>query len=131
MKKYIIPAVILVAIATTAGWMLQKNKPDNAAVKGAIIQTVIYLDVRTDQEWQEGHLSDAVHFDLAKLQQGLLPNLDKSAQLNVYCKSGRRAEEAKNILTQNGFTNVRNAGGFADLQNQGIKLCVGTQTSCN
>ena len=131
MKKYIIPAVILVAIATTAGWMLQKNKSDNGAVKGAIIQTAIYLDVRTDQEWQEGHLSDAVHFDLAKLQQGLLPDLDKSAEINVYCRSGRRAEEAKNILAQNGFTNVKNAGALADLQTQEKKVCTGNLVSCN
>jgi rhodanese-related sulfurtransferase len=81
----------------------------------------LFIDVRTDEEWNEGRLDGALHFELARLQQGQLPDLAKDAPIAVYCRRGVRAEQARKILQENSFLNVRNAGGFDDLMAQGKK----------
>ena len=80
-----------------------------------------FIDVRTDEEWNEGHLLGAMHFELAKLMKGQLPDLPKDAPIATYCRRGHRAGQALKILQENGFTNARNAGGFDDLKASGKK----------
>jgi phage shock protein E len=86
-------------------------------------QPPIFIDVRTDEEWAAGHIDGALHFDLARLQQGELPDVPKNAAIGLYCRSGVRAGEALQILQENGFANVRNAGGFSALADQRMKTC--------
>jgi phage shock protein E len=77
-----------------------------------------FIDVRTDKEWAEGHLDGALRFDLALLLHGQLPDIKKDAQIALYCRAGRRAGLALQILQEHGFTSARNAGGFDDLIRQ-------------
>lgn len=72
----------------------------------------MYLDVRTKEEYEAGHYPDALHHDLSLLMQGIMPPLEKNIEIKVYCRSGNRSEIAKEILIENGFTNVTNIGGF-------------------
>jgi len=75
----------------------------------------VLLDVRTDQELAEtGMALNANHFDLARLQSGELPEHSKSLKTYIYCKTGARADQAKEILEANGFEQVVNIGGFTD-----------------
>lgn len=74
----------------------------------------LFIDVRTDEEWNDGHLNGALHFELARLEQGELPDLKKDVSIAVYCRSGIRAEQALRILKKNGFINIRNVGGYDD-----------------
>jgi phage shock protein E len=76
----------------------------------------IFIDARTEGEWNEGHLEGALHFELAWLEQGQLPSLGKDTPIVVYCRSGIRAERALSILKKYGFLHVRNAGGYNDLK---------------
>ena len=73
---------------------------------------MVYLDVRTKSEYDEGYYDNAIHHDLALLMQGVLPNIDKDAEIYVYCRSGNRSEVAKEILIKYGFSHVKNIGGF-------------------
>jgi phage shock protein E len=132
-KKYLFFGLVGFALIAS-GYLFWQSRPqaDNVgAVKGAKIVAETYIDVRTDQEWQQGHLDGAMHFDLALLQQGQLPGLPKDTPIALYCRTGVRAGQALQILQQNGFTNARNAGGFAALQAQGNKVCLGIEPSCN
>ena len=91
----------------------------------------VFLDVRTPEEWNESHIDGAVFHELKFLQEGIMPDLSKDTPIAIYYRSGRRAEEAKGILEQNGFTNVRNAGGLADLEkNENVKVCGITGGQC-
>ncbi len=76
----------------------------------------LFVDVRTEEEWDDGHLDGALHFELARLEQGKLPDLKKDIPIAVYCRRGIRAEQALRILKKKGFMNVRNAGGYDDLK---------------
>lgn len=116
MKKYLIVAAVIIIAGSLTGIVLARNHRGAGAVKGAAVKAETFIDVRTDQEWAAGHLDGAMHFDLARLQQGELPPLPKDAAIALYCRSGHRAGQALQILQQNGFSHVRNAGAFTDLQ---------------
>ena len=82
----------------------------------------IWIDVRSAEEFNSGHLQDAVNIPhdqiLARIQ-AVSP--DKNAPVNLYCRSGRRAETALNELKNAGYTNVTNHGGYEDLVKKGLK----------
>lgn len=82
----------------------------------------IWIDVRSAQEFNEGHLQDALnipHSEIAEKIAQVSPN--KDAPINLYCRSGRRAEEALNVLKNLGYTNVTNHGGYQELLKKGLK----------
>lgn len=70
------------------------------------------LDVRTPNEFAEGHVPGAVnvaHSDLGG-RLAMLPE-DKSAEIVVHCESGRRASVAEKVLLEAGYTNVFDLAG--------------------
>jgi phage shock protein E len=74
------------------------------------------VDVRTDFEYREGHLPGALNIPHDQITSRLneLPS-DKARPVVLYCRSGRRSGIAQKALADRGFTNVINAGGYADL----------------
>ena len=82
----------------------------------------VWIDVRSPEEFNEGHLQGAVnvpHEQIASQIARISP--DKNAPVNLYCRSGRRAEVALQELKKLGYTNVTNHGGYQDLLNKGVK----------
>lgn len=72
----------------------------------------ILLDVRTKQEFNEGHLNGAIaipYYDISKSIKSLVPN--KEQEIIVYCKSGGRGIRAVQILNELGYINVLNLKG--------------------
>ena len=82
----------------------------------------VWIDVRSAEEFNAGHLQDAMNIPhdqiLARIQ-AVSP--DKNAPVNLYCRSGRRAEIALNELKNAGYTNVTNHGGYEDLVKKRLK----------
>ena len=75
----------------------------------------VVIDVRTLEEWNQGHLSLASHIewkDIGNKIQEVAPN--KKRQIIIYCRSGNRSTKAKSILLDLGYINVVNAGGLDD-----------------
>lgn len=77
------------------------------------------LDVRTPAEWNEARAEGAVHLDLARIQAGELPPIDREERIYVYCRTGNRAGQAIEILEEAGFTDLVNIGGLGDWQGAG------------
>lgn len=77
---------------------------------------MIYIDVRTPEEFASGHYPDAINHPVELIMQGILPELAKDTKINLYCRSGGRAGVAQQIMEQSGFTNVTNKGGLSDLK---------------
>ncbi len=76
----------------------------------AIIEEGAFLvDVRTPGEFAEGHVNGSVNIPLDKVQTQLVQFKNKK-NIIVFCRSGARSGQAKNILKQNGFTHVINGG---------------------
>ena len=79
----------------------------------------IWIDVRTPKEFDGGHLEGAHNVPVEQIAgqiSALVPNKDTPVML--YCRSGRRAEQARKLLLQQGYTHVENKGGYADLLKQ-------------
>ncbi len=75
----------------------------------------ILLDVREKDEYESGHIPGALLIPYGKIEEeasDLIP--DKSAQILVYCRSGRRSKIAAASLSQLGYTNVKEFGGIND-----------------
>lgn len=75
-------------------------------------KNIILIDVRSPEEFASGHAEGAINFDVQRLMQGEMPELAEDAKLKLYCRSGGRAELAKNILEKHGFKDVENLGGL-------------------
>ncbi|HVC32182.1 MAG TPA: MBL fold metallo-hydrolase [Chloroflexota bacterium] len=68
------------------------------------------LDVRTDSEWESGHIPEAVHIMLGDLPERI-GELDQSRPIAVICGSGYRSSIASSVLRQRGLTKLANVLG--------------------
>lgn len=75
----------------------------------------LVLDVRTPEEFAAGHVENALNIPHDRLAERL-PEIQKfaTAPVVVYCKSGRRAGLATELLAEAGFTNLRHLTGDMD-----------------
>ena len=75
----------------------------------------IILDVRRQDEYEQGHIPGAVCIPNEEIEDEMpegLPDLDQI--LLVYCRSGRRSKDAARKLSDMGYTNVYEFGGIID-----------------
>lgn len=75
----------------------------------------VILDVRTQEEYDEGHVPGAILIPNTEIENRAEEELPDKAQLIlVYCRSGRRSKLAAQILADLGYTNVKEFGGIID-----------------
>jgi rhodanese-related sulfurtransferase len=90
---------------TQQDWVAQLEEDANAVI----------LDVRTEDECNEGIIPNAIMIDINKGQGFVyqLEELDKSKSFYVYCRSGARSAKACEIMNELGFEKTYNLlGGF-------------------
>ena len=82
------------------------------------------IDVRTPDEYAQGHLEGAINIDLGQSSfDEEIAKLDKQAAYTVYCRSGNRSAQAAKRMQAAGFTQVMDAGGVeAASQSLGIPI---------
>jgi len=74
---------------------------------------VLLLDVRTPEEYRQGHIPGSINLPLDRLQSGLSNVLpDKQARVFVYCLSGSRSQSACSYMSRVGYEQVTNIGGI-------------------
>ena len=73
----------------------------------------VLLDVRTPQEYREGHIPGSQNVPLQQLDKVEEVTENKDTVLYVYCRSGARSRQAVSLLKHMGYTNVHNIGGIA------------------
>jgi len=83
---------------------------------------ILLLDVREDLEWEEGHIAGAQHLALGNLSPSSVRSLPKDMPIYVYCRSGKRANEATIKLQSLGFNKAENIGGIIYWQERGGEL---------
>ena len=74
----------------------------------------ILLDVRTPEEYAEGHIPGGKNLPLQDIDKAMYIIDNKDTPLFVHCLSGGRSRQAAAVLKQMGYTNVTNIGGIAD-----------------
>lgn len=123
----------LVLVSGLIGWSLAKDKPPAQLEINWVESTgqyqeiqnqvktgnVFVLDVRTKAEFDEMHAIGSILFDLEKLKNNQLPEIDKNSKVYVYCRSGNRSLEATKILKNRGYSDVTDLGGLENMFNLG------------
>ena len=122
MKKLIF-LLLAVMMLTACG---QANENDQEAVYVNITaeeakqimdseEGYIILDVRTQEEYDQGHIHGAVLIPNTEIEARAEDELpDKDQLILVYCRSGNRSKKAAEILVELGYTNIKEFGGIID-----------------
>jgi rhodanese-related sulfurtransferase len=100
----------------------RKQMNNEEVVDKAIKKEIVLIDVREDYEWDGGHIEESINIPLGSIDESLLAQISKNEEVYVYCRSGARASNAKNILEDMGFEKVTNLGGVIDWEASGGKL---------
>ena len=117
--------VALLAALLLAGCGKQTMKTQEAALMNITAEEAkklmdsesgyVILDVRTEQEYAEGHIPGAIlipDYEISEKAESVLT--DKDQLILVYCRSGRRSKNAAAQLEEMGYTRIREFGGILD-----------------
>ncbi|MBI3671777.1 rhodanese-like domain-containing protein [Candidatus Azambacteria bacterium] len=87
-------------------------------------KNIIILDVRTEDEYDSGHIKNSILLPLNHLKEKATEIIqNKNAIINTICRSGGRSAMARSVLEDMGYTNVRSiAGGILKWQEQGLPV---------
>ncbi len=116
---------LLLAAALLAGCSQAKPKKQEAVYLNITAQEAkeimdsregyVILDVRTQEEFDQGHIPGAILIPDYEIEARVQKELtDKDQLILVYCRSGRRSKLAAEILVKLGYTNIREFGGIID-----------------
>ena len=99
----------LIGYDDVAGYQLPQSKIQTRSIHSEDItgNESHILDVRNDNEWNNGHLSQAVHVPHGKLLETDLP-FNRNDVIYVHCQSGIRSSIAIGILEHKGYHNIIN-----------------------
>ena len=79
----------------------------------------LMIDVRTDEEWNAGHIEGAIHIPLSEIKKNIENyEISKDEEILLYCRSGNRSGRAKMILDELGYTNTTNIGGIESVSKE-------------
>ena len=78
-------------------------------------ENYIILDVRTQAEYNQGHIPNAICIPNETIDENVVNKLpDKNQMILVYCRSGNRSKQAAEKLKKLGYTNLIEFGGIRD-----------------
>lgn len=102
------------AVSTAAAVTLSACGADESSSEPMVAPNVI-IDVRTPEEFAEGHIEGAVNIDISSNTFGeQIAALDMTDSYGVYCRSGNRSAQAVARMEEAGFTDVHDLGGLKD-----------------
>ena len=105
-------AFSLIAASVFAGETPRISQQQLLTALQAPNHNIVVLDVRTEEEYNEGHVAGAVNVSHDTVKDNLAQLTQyKNSTVVVYCRSGRRAAFAENILSTNGFNDLRHLTG--------------------
>lgn len=102
--------------------MFQQISQDEAKRIIDLKENYILIDVREQEEYNEGHIKGAILIPYTEIESKapeMLP--DKNKRILVYCRSGRRSKIAAQMLAELGYTNVLEFGGIIDWKYEVVK----------
>ena len=119
MKKVIILFIFVIALCGCSVNGKDELKSVTCSEKDEILKSnsnAMLIDVRTEEEYNEGHIEKAINIPYDKVVEGLsvygIINFD--VPLIVYCKSGGRSSEAAESLVNAGYNNVYDLGAMSN-----------------
>lgn len=86
--------------------------------------TIVRLDVRTAEEFADGHIANTINIDVLKsdFEQKAVATLPKDRVVAVNCRSGRRSKNAARILVKNGYKVIELDSGYNGWVKKGMPV---------
>ena len=119
-SQYIVWGVLaLVVLGLGVVWLMSRNTasassmPAEISVNEAVAKQqagAFILDVREPSEWNEAHIAGATLIPLGELA-SRVSELPKDKEIVVVCRSGNRSAQARDLLLNDGFTQVTSMAG--------------------
>ena len=128
MRNKLIPLIVIMMSAMQSfGCSHSDNIVSVSAVefkKAIKADSVQLLDVRSPQEFAEGHIAGAVNINVQSddFRQRADMELSKDSTIFVYCRSGRRSMDAAETLTELGYKVVNLKGGIIEWNEAGLPV---------
>lgn len=127
MKQLFLLAALICFGMAAIKFCTARMKPNNAAPKRRVDLSpeeakarmeanpdLILLDVRTQEEYDDGHIPGAVCLPSDMIEEGMPFSFDKDAEILLYCHSDKRSAETASRLRAMGYTNVSDIGCILD-----------------
>lgn len=126
MSPYLLIALIVAGLAAYIFFKKERELHSMSAeqmIENRMENPGVVIDVRTSREYNNGHLKIADHnYDFLSGEfTKNLANLDKNQTYYLYCASGNRSGKAAKLMSENGFENVYNIGGYNSLVQSGLE----------
>ena len=112
--------ILMIALVIGGLFMFMQNGNANQTMKYEELQNklnaqenFVLLDVRTQEEFDAGHIASAIllpYDEIALKAATVLP--DKEKEIVLYCRSGRRSAIAKKALVELGYKDIEDFGGI-------------------
>ena len=119
MKK-ILPLILSAFTLTACGASGSEASYEQLTMYKALSQMAkednyILLDVRTAEEYNDGHIPGAINIANETIRTNEIAELpDKAQRIYIYCRSGNRSKQAAKKLVKLGYTNIVEIGGIID-----------------
>ena len=86
--------------------------------------TIVRLDVRTAEEYADGHIRKAINIDVLKsdFEQKAVATLPRDRIIAINCRSGKRSKNAARILVKNGYEVIELDSGFNGWTSKGMPV---------
>ena len=108
----------LFLLCLLAFFFLKKIFFDNTDYKSIINSGGIIIDVRSESEFDSGHIESSLNIPLGDLTSKLDYLKYKDQAIITCCASGIRSAGAQKLLSAKGYTNVVNGGGWSNLESK-------------
>ncbi|MCG9696279.1 rhodanese-like domain-containing protein [Shewanella sp. Isolate11] len=111
-------ALLFIAALGFSSASFAKDEAGEIAWK-MIDQGALVVDVRTPEEFSQGHLANAINIPYEQIAEEFTKRkIAKDTQVVLYCRSGRRSSIAQSSLVELGFSHTHNGGGYQQLTEQ-------------
>ena len=110
--RWVIAALVTLALGSAHA----SDASAGAAQVGPVGKPTLVVDVRTAEEFAEGHFPGAINIPHEGIVQGIRArNVGKDQTVLLYCRSGNRSGQAEIRLQSSGFAGAKNVGGLKAL----------------
>lgn len=120
-RRSMVVAVSILMLSILLGGCAVKNPHiiDQEEARERMEKGATIVDVRTEEEYNKGHIPGVVLLPIENIKSGDYGELnDKDAEILLYCRTGRRAEDALIILEDAGYSNVYSFGGILEWEGE-------------